>query len=606
MPRLRAAHRLFLTYLALIATVVVTLSIGADHLLRRQLTTMAEEQLLRSLALSRSLYDRSASVPADELARHVARLSGHRVTIISPGGRVLADSEVPPERLHTLENHSDRAEVQAAREGAIGMASRESGTLGTRHLYVAQRSDRGEIIRAAVSLAEREAALAQVQRGIYGVGFVALVLAVLFSVGFTLAVMRPLRRIVRVAGGMAAGDLSLRVRMRGGDELAELAGALDSLAAELHRRLGQLEDERAEMKALIDSMAEAVLAIGPTGTVRRANAAARKVFNLPPEPRGMPAEAVARRPEFRRLVMRVLAGDPVPPTELAYGERHLLATAHPLPDGGAVLVLLDVSELRRLEGVRRDFVANVSHELKTPLTAIRGYSETLLDEELPRPLAHRFATVIRSHAERLQRIVDDLLDLSRIESGGWRPHPRTVDIGALAEEAWTDFAPEAAEKGVRFSASVDSGCGSVAADAAALRQVLTNLFTNALRYTGRGGEIAVRCRRAAGPDPGPADDRSPVVPSRLMGGRGWVEVSVRDTGTGIASAHLPRVFERFYRADPARSRAEGGTGLGLAIVRHLVEAHGGGVWAESELGAGTAIRFTLPASADRYGGVTPP
>jgi len=275
----------------------------------------------------------------------------------------------------------------------------------------------------------------------------------------------------------------------------------------------------------------------------------------------------------------VLEGAQVAPAELVQDGRSLLATAQPLPGGGAVMVFLDVSALRRLEDVRRDFVANASHELKTPLTAIRGFSETLLDEDLPADLRRQFAETVKANADRLQRIVDDLLDLSRIESGGFRVEPEIVSVTEMAHEAIAPGRVQMDEKRVEFVTDVPHDCEFVFADPAALRQILANLVGNAIRYVPRGGRIEVSARCAA-----PRGD-----------GREWIQVSVADDGSGIPATHLPRIFERFYRADAARSREEGGTGLGLAIVKHLVEAHGGTVDAESTPGRGTTIRFLVPA-----------
>jgi signal transduction histidine kinase len=356
-----------------------------------------------------------------------------------------------------------------------------------------------------------------------------------------------------------------------------MADALDTLASELQRRLRQLEGERAEMQVLIDAMAEAVIAVDADGRVQRANPAAQRIFSLPPDPRGLLPREVARKQEFADLVKHALRGQSMPPRELTHDGRNLLATAQPLPSGGSVMVFLDVSELRRLEDVRRDFVANASHELKTPLTAIRGYAETLLDPDLPADLRGQFTQTVKANADRLQRIVEDLLDLSRIESGGWRVEPEIVSITELAAEAWAGVQEGVRIKSARFSAQVPHECEFVWADPSALRQIFSNLFGNSLRYISEGGSVELHARCGAGTA---------------------IEISVRDDGSGIPSAHLPRIFERFYRADTARSRAEGGTGLGLSIVRHLVEAHGGRVEAESELGRGTTIRFTFPAPDD--------
>jgi signal transduction histidine kinase len=342
------------------------------------------------------------------------------------------------------------------------------------------------------------------------------------------------------------------------------------------------------MQALIDSMSEGVLAFSESGGLRRANPAAQRMFALgSPEP-GIPPERISRRPDFLRLVGLALGGETVAPAQISGGGLSLLATAHPLPAGGAVLVFLDISELRRLEGVRRDFVANASHELKTPLTAIRGYSETLSEPDLPPDLTRRFASIIKSNADRLQRIVDDLLDLSRLEAGGWRIDSSVVSIADLALEVWEAEKNEGRNVELRFE--ITEGHETVWADPAAVRQVISNLISNALRYTPEGGLITIRTL--------PAGARSPARSiARKSSGPRWTVVEIEDTGSGIPSIHLSRIFERFYRADPARSREEGGTGLGLAIVKHLVESHGGWVEAESQVGKGTIVRLVLPGES---------
>ncbi len=231
-----------------------------------------------------------------------------------------------------------------------------------------------------------------------------------------------------------------------------------------------------------------------------------------------------------------------------------------------------LEQLRRLETVRRDFVANVSHELKTPLTSISGYAETLLTDSPDATTGREFLGIILSNAHRMQRLVDDLLDLSRIESGRWQPQLETVDVAGAAREVWTSLAERAAARGTRFDLKIDPSVPTLEADPDAVRQVLTNLIDNSLRYVGAAGVVTFTAREQ----------------------EGGIELSVRDNGVGITSDHLPRIFERFYRADMSRSREEGGTGLGLSIVKHLVEAHGGRVSAESELGVGTVIRVWFP------------
>jgi signal transduction histidine kinase len=242
-----------------------------------------------------------------------------------------------------------------------------------------------------------------------------------------------------------------------------------------------------------------------------------------------------------------------------------------LPDGGAVLALLDLTTRRRLETIRRDFVANVSHELKTPLTVISGFAETLLDADIGPEQRRQFVGTIQANVVRMQRIVDDLLDLARYESGGWVPNPVSVDVGAAAAEALALVQGEATRKSLELRTAISSGASRATADPTALRQILQNLVENAVRYTPNGSVTVFADRKDSG-----------------------TVVGVRDTGIGIPREHLPRIFERFYRVDAGRSREVGGTGLGLAIVKHLAEAHGGSVRATSTLGAGTEIAVFFP------------
>ena len=252
------------------------------------------------------------------------------------------------------------------------------------------------------------------------------------------------------------------------------------------------------------------------------------------------------------------------------GDRHLLVSSRTLDTGGAVTTLLDVSEIRRVEQVRRDFVANASHELKTPLTSIRGFAETLLEGEPPEELRQKFLTAIRNNTVRLQLLMEDLLDLSRLESGGWVARDERVPVEAAAWEAWAPYAEEAEAREIEFSVDADV---ALRADYQGMVQIFKNLLENALRHTHDRGHIHVAAREGAG---------------------GMAVVEVSDDGEGIPSRSLPRIFERFYRADGSRARDVGGTGLGLAIVRHLVQAMGGTVEAESELGRGATIRLTVP------------
>ncbi|MEO5510290.1 MAG: ATP-binding protein, partial [Longimicrobiales bacterium] len=316
-------------------------------------------------------------------------------------------------------------------------------------------------------------------------------------------------------------------------------------------------------------------------------------LGLPEVVGGKALVSLVRNVELREIIMNAAAGIQIEGAEVTLEERRLLISATPIPsaDGDSrltsVLSIADLTQLRRLEGVRRDFVANVSHELKTPLTSIHGYAETLrADDDLPVEMRHQFLDVINRNAVRLQRIVDDLLDLARIESGVWNPDSQTVDALSVARDAWASCQENAAAQKITFDAPAMAA--PVIADPDALRHVFANLFENAVRYTPESGRITVRVSG----DCNPASNADAVT---AFHGARLVLIEISDSGSGIPRDALPRIFERFYRVDPARSRAAGGTGLGLAIVKHMVEGMGGTVTAQSELGNGTTIAMKLPA-----------
>ena len=374
-----------------------------------------------------------------------------------------------------------------------------------------------------------------------------------------------------MARSIASGDLRRRPALSAPGEIGDLATALHRMAEQLAHRLDALEADDQLMTAVLESLEEGVIALDERGMVIRINQRARSLLGME-LPLPFPRELLPREVALREAIEMALAGATTPTTEVAVHERTVAVASRPLGTGGGVVTVLDLTMLRRLETIRRDFVANVSHELKTPLTAVSGYAETLLDDGIPPEQRRRFVETIRENATRMQRIVDDLLDLSRIESGGWQPKVARVDVGGVVHDAFTAIQPAASAKGLALVAEIAPDATHVRVDPTAFRQILNNLVENAVRYT-REGQVTLRTRRN--------DDGV------------WVEVS--DTGIGIASEHLPRIFERFYRVDAGRSRAEGGTGLGLAIVRHLVDAHGGRIEATSSVGRGTTIRVLLPA-----------
>jgi two-component system phosphate regulon sensor histidine kinase PhoR len=564
------AKRLVLGIVLILILAVLILLWAAERSLRRDL----EGDIARSLESEARLI--REALPADSLAwddavHRLARQNHHRITLVDRGGRVRADSDFPPGPLPPIENHAGRPEVRVALDsGRAGMATRRSSTVGRLLMYVAVPGGPG-VIRVAADLAQVDEIVRRAQRAVAWAALLALFVGTVLALLAGRSIAQPLTEISAASRAIAAGAPP-RFPRSGIPDIDVLVRSLRQMHRQLGERFDELRREQAESAALVESMIEGVVAADGRGHIVTANPAARRLLGyghtepLPDLP------ALFRVKAAREVVDEVLQGRPVQDRQLEMDDRVFLVNARPLPNGGAVLVLHDLTEVRRLEAVRRDFVANVSHELKTPLTSISGYAETLLGDAPDADTTRRFLVTILSNARRMQRLVDDLLDLSRIEAGRWQPDRTDADVAAVARDCWAGLAGRADAHQVELVLDIGRGAETVDADLDALRQVLTNLMDNSLRYSPAGGRITLRSRRMDG----------------------GVAVSVRDDGPGITREHLPRIFERFYRADASRSREEGGTGLGLAIVKHLVEAHGGRVGAESELGRGTTVTCLFP------------
>ncbi len=565
------AKRLVVGTLVVLILAMSVLVWSAERSLRRDM----EGDITRGLESEAGLI-REALTP-DSLAwadavRRLSQQNNHRITLVDSSGRVRADSDFPPGPLPPVENHAGRPEVRAALHGQIGVATRRSRTIGQELLYVAVPGGPG-VVRVAASLSQVDDVVQRAQRAVAGAALLALLVGAIFAFLTARSIAQPLTAITAAARAIAAGSPP-RFPRSGVPDIDALVQALRQMHRQLADRFDELRREQAESAALVEAMIEGVIAADARGRVVTANPAARRILGYDP---GEPLPDLAelfRVKAAREVVDAVLAGRAVEDRELDMAGRSFLVNARPLPTGGAVLVIHDLTEMRRLEAVRRDFVGNVSHELKTPLTSISGYAETLLGDRLDHPTTQRFVGTILSNARRMQELVDDLLDLSRIESGGWQPSSSLIDLEAVARESWAALAARAEPRAAEFTLDLAPDARTMCADLDALRQILTNLFDNSLRYIPHGGRIGCLSRRDG--------DGTAVL--------------VRDNGIGIAHDHLPRIFERFYRADPARSREEGGTGLGLAIVKHLTEAHGGRVSAESERGSGTTVTCWFPDS----------
>jgi two-component system, OmpR family, phosphate regulon sensor histidine kinase PhoR len=396
---------------------------------------------------------------------------------------------------------------------------------------------------------------------------------------------RPALTLAAETRAAATGDDRRRPSITG-SALDDLARAVQRLADQNAERGDALAVSTALQSAVTDSVGEGLLAIDSRNEIVLINGVAQELLRVN-ERAPFPADWLPRDRALREAIATAQGGEEIREVEFRVGDRTLAVRARPMirvsdrAASGCVLVISDLTPSKRLEAVRRDFVANVSHELRTPLTIISGVAETLDDEQMPADARRQLLAMVATNARRMQRIVDDLLDLSRIESGGWLPNPSDLDVRPVAAEVFAPLRDEAARKGVTLTLSLDAG-ERVYADPTALRQMLSNLGENALRHTS-AGHITIFTT----PEQRDADGRPEGI---------WV--GVRDSGTGIPEEHISRIFERFYRADPSRSREAGGTGLGLAIVKHLAEAHGGRVQADSALGVGTTIAALFPSASD--------
>jgi two-component system phosphate regulon sensor histidine kinase PhoR len=566
------AKRLVVGTVIILILAVVILVWGAERSLRRDLAGDIARGLENEGRLIREAIP-ADSLDWDEAVHRLARQNNHRITLIDGAGRVRADSDFPPGPLPAIENHAGRPEVRQALAGGLGVATRRSETVGRLLMYVAVPGGPG-VIRVAADLAQVDATIGRAQRAVAGAALLAIFVGTLLALVAGRSIAQPLTGIAAAARAIAAGSPP-RFPRSGIPDIDALVQALRQMHRQLGDRFDELRRERAESAALVEAMVEGVIAADGRGHIVTANPAARRLLGYGPTEPLPDLPELFRVKAAREVVDVVLRGQPVQDRQIEMDDRVFLVNARPLPTGGAVVVLHDLTEVRRLEAVRRDFVANVSHELKTPLTSISGYAETLLDDGADVETVQRFAGTILSNARRMQRLVDDLLDLSRIEAGRWQPARTDVDVAAVARESWASLARRAEAGRVELALDVSPDADVLHADPDAVRQVLTNLMDNSLRYTPPGGRIICLSRRVAG----------------------GAAVSIRDDGPGITREHLPRIFERFYRADPSRSREEGGTGLGLAIVKHLVEAHGGRVSAESERGRGTTVTCVFPDAA---------
>ena len=580
--------KLYGSYLALIILTVATVG----YLVGRSITADALDEVERSLRVRaeflRDLAVRSSEAP-DSLRSAVTALGTAvqtRLTVIAADGTVIADSDADPSR---MDNHANRPEIVAAAAETSGTATRFSRTIEQRMMYYALGVRDGEAlvgyVRAAVPLTVIGERLDVLRRVIVSVSLLVTLAAMLVGLLVTRRVTASLVSMTGVAEAIAGGMYSERVEVRSRDEIGKLSSAFNMMAAQLEERLDIITQDRGKLLAVLSGMVEGVVAVDRDMRVLHLNASAERILGVDSSDSiGEPIWDVTNFKKVSETIDRAMREmkEVTDEISLHLDARERIVELHAAPLGaqdpdpsGVVLVLHDVTELRRLETVRQDFVANVSHELKTPITAIRGLVETVLDDgDMPADIRSRFLTKVQDQSMRLSLLVTDLLTLSRLESGDGVLQKDTLDLRRIVQGSVRNLQSTADAKRVSLGVEIPDTPVNVPGDWDALELVVNNLLDNALKYTPPAGSVRVRLRAEA-------DEAF---------------ITIEDSGIGIDPKHHDRIFERFYRVDKARSRELGGTGLGLSIVKHVCKVHGGAVAVRSAPGQGATFTVRLPLS----------
>lgn len=575
---------LLITALSLAAVTWYATRIVRDTYLKRTREELAIRARLVEAQMA-SLWDTRDAEAFARRVRRIAQDSAARITLILPDGKVLADSEEEPAR---MDNHADRPEIQQALAGQVGSSVRFSDTRRQNMMYVAvplqQQGRIAGAVRVSIPISFVDDALSHLYRRMALAGLVIIALGAAASLHVSRRISRPLEELRQGAQRFSRGQLDTPLPVPESVEMAALARTMNTMAAQLDSQIQAAVRERNEAEAVLSSMGEGVLVVDREERLVRLNRAAAELLGCEEaESRGRSIQEIVRNVELQELLSAVLEKQELVERRIqlqGLRERFLQAHATPLrnPRGelaGVLLVMHDVTELRHLENVRRQFVANVSHELKTPITSIKAAAETLLDGAWQQEEdAKRFLHIILRQSDRLHAIIEDLLSLSRIEQETEKAHVALSEgrIDSVLQAALEACEVKAMRKNIRVQLSCDEEM-TAGMNAPLMEQAIINLIDNAIKYSPEGSTIEVLAERQEG---------------------GAIALSVRDEGCGIEPQHLDRIFERFYRVDKGRSRALGGTGLGLAIVKHIAQAHGGRITVQSTPGGGSCFTLHLP------------
>lgn len=589
---MRIRTRLIWNYIAIVLVILPAISLYLNHALKQMLDKRITDELRVQANLTREFLIKTLPRTLDYntidgLLDKLGEAAAARLTFIGIDGTVWGDTERDGISLREMDNHLNRPEVQDAVNSGSGVADRHSTTIETSLRYYALPVFRGTeligICRAALPMRDVNAAISRFTRVVVmacGAGLIAVILWSIVSTGRT---AKPIQELVQTAKAISKGDVTARVGTSTSGELAQLYRHFNQMAHRVETQINELSQERNRFDAILSNMIEGVLLIGPRFDITYANPAAAELLNLPDDSEGRNLIEAFRNPDLQHLLEQGRDTKSHKMAEIRWitgiEGRDAEITVAPITDRtstkvlGYVVVLHDVSQIRRLERTRSDFVANVSHELRTPLTSIQGYVETLLNGDIKdSPTSQRFLAKILHQSSQVSRLISDLLDLSRLESGAVQLKLEQCTLINFQYTLLDIFEPALEESNLTLTCNIPADLPTLLVDKRRLEQVLINLIDNAIKYTPKGGCINVSAEANA---------------SEVL-------VHVRDTGIGIPSDALPRIFERFYRVDKGRSSEMEGTGLGLSISKHILLQHHGRIWAESNLGAGTVFHFALP------------
>ncbi len=583
--RLKSHHKVTLTLGLTVAVILTAVYFYLDNNLKNYTYKRIRTDLNHEVSLIKSYLEQiQGPVDFDKIADQLGHDISARVTIISSDGVVQGDSMFDGEALHGLENHLSRPEVQDALMNKRGESRRYSHSTKEDMLYVAVPfgpTENSNIIRLSLPLADIAHISDHLKKFLWLGLWLSFLFALLISHLASRMITRPIARISSIAQAIAGGDFSQKISLWQDDEINDLAKAINFMSEHIRTRIEEVTTAKSRLEAVFLSMIEGVMVVNSEGKILLINETLKKILHVEHEALGRKPLEVIRNIEVQEIVGDVLQSrQGVKVREMSFffpEERILRVHAAPvLREGkadGVVLVFHDITDLRRLETIRKDFVANVSHEFRTPVANIKGYSETLLDGALnDKEHALEFLKIIYSESDRLAKLVDDLLKLARLESGRSDLDLKPCSIAKILDWVLAGLNIQAKQQEVKIVTQIPEDIAQIKADDSSLSQILFNLIENAIKYNKPGGQVTVSARE---------QDR-------------WIEVSIADNGIGISADDLPRVFERFYRVDKAHSREIGGTGLGLSIVKHIIQSHNGDITAQSELGMGSVFCFTLP------------